>query len=178
MGTLFHYQPKPESISSLLSNLSFPASPSTCENALPVHSPSPPAPCPTRLRTLFSHKSTALHSPFPAPSANSGKPGSHHLFLCLLIQNSSIPQPQFRKLTHPSTPSQQSSSPKYPLFLPERRVLLSISLISYPFSSSPSRSNRTSELWAATNFNSLQETQSTQESRETPPFSTRTTTPT
>ena len=144
MGTLFHYQPKPESVSSLLSSLS------SCINlqkASPVHTPSSPAPCPARIRTRFSHKSSALHSPFRIPSVNRGKQGSLAPSPRLLIQNSSIPQPQFRKLTHPSTPSQQSSSPKYPLFLPERRVLLSISLISYPFSSSPSRPNHPSVLW-------------------------------
>jgi hypothetical protein len=174
-------------------NLVIPTHPSASQKTLPVHTPSPPAPCPMRLRTRFSHKSSALHRPFLVPSGNLGKLGSHLPSLTPLIQNSSIPQPQFRKLSHPSTPSQQSSSPKYPLFLPERRVLLSISLITYPFSSFPSRFNRHSEFLGPPlsqrsdflrlgrvepNLDPPCKAQTAQESREAPPFSTRTTTPT
>jgi len=56
----------------------------------------------------------------------------------LNFQNPSIPQPQFRNLTHHPTARHQSTSSKFPLFLPERRVLLSFFLISYTFSYYPS----------------------------------------
>jgi hypothetical protein len=193
MASLFLRQPKPESSPSPLRKLIIPALPPTLKKTPPVHTPSPPAPCTKRLWTRFSHKSSALHRPFPSPSGNLGKLGSHLPFLTPLIQNSSIPQPQFRKLSYPSTPSQQSSSPIYPLFLPERRVLLSISLITYSFSSFPSRFNRPSEFfgthsrsaviflrlgWFEPNLEPSCKAQTAQESREAPSFSTRTTTPT
>ncbi len=131
MGSSLYYPPKPGM------RLRSPAP----RNHTSVHSSSLPTPCPTRFQTLFSHKSSALHSPFLIPSGNRGKPGSLPLSHAPHFQNPSIPQPRFRKLSHPATASHQSSSPLFPLFLLERRVLLSFLLISYTFSPSPSRSS-------------------------------------
>ena len=139
MGSSIYRQAKPGIDPACLCNLVFFILLLTCKKPLPVYSPSLPTPCSTRLWTHFSHKSSALHRPFPVSSGNLGKLGSPHPFHTLHFQNSSIPQPQFRKPTHPATSSRQSSSPQFPLFLPERRVLLSFFLISYSFSSLPSR---------------------------------------
>jgi hypothetical protein len=99
-----------------------------------VHSRSSPNPCPTRLRTHFSHKSIALHSPFCVACGSRGKPVTANPPHNPVFQFPSIPQLRFRKLTHHSTLSLRTTSPEFPLFLPELRVLLSyfLSLIRFP----------------------------------------------
>ncbi len=101
-----------------------------------VHSQSSATPCPTHLRSGFSHKPFALHSPFCASCGSSGKQGLLNTSTHPVFQFPSIPQPRFRKLTHLSNRSLPAFSAIFPLFLPERRVLLSYFFISYTFSSS------------------------------------------
>jgi len=103
-----------------------------------VDSPSSPTPCPTRLRTLFSHNLSAMHSPFSASCATRGKPMPSSSSPIPVFQFPSIPQPRFRKLTHLSTHSPPTTSAEFPLFLPERRVLLSYFFIPYIDSLYPS----------------------------------------
>ncbi len=91
-----------------------------------------------RLRTHFSHRSSALHRLFFVACGKSGKPGSLSGSASIFFQNSSIPQPRFRKPTPRSSSTSTTTSEVYPLFQPELRVLLSFLLFFYPFPQSPS----------------------------------------
>jgi hypothetical protein len=101
--------------------------------SLPVEDWYFPSPYSMRLRTCFSHNPSALHSPFPLPCASRGKPRSLNTPSIPVFQNSRIAQPLFRKLSTTPTPLPTITSEAFPLFLTELRVLLSFSLISYPF---------------------------------------------
>jgi hypothetical protein len=70
-----------------------------------------------------------LHSPFSSPCASRGKLGTSHPTHNLVFQIRSFAQPCFRKLTPYATSSPQTSSPFFPLFLRQLRVLLSFFLI-------------------------------------------------
>ncbi len=103
------------------------------EPSLPVEDASLPTPDSMRLRTTFSHNPSALHSPFPHPCGSRGKPGSLHHLSTPVFQNSRIAQPSFGKLRTYPTSLPSITSEAFPLFHAELRVLLSFSLISYPF---------------------------------------------
>jgi hypothetical protein len=104
-----------------------------------VHSLSSATPCPTHLQTCFSHKPFALHSPFCASCGSRGKQGPLNTYTHPVFQFPSNPQPRFRKLARKPTLFLPAISATFPLFLPERRVLLSFFFISYQFSYYPSR---------------------------------------
>jgi len=99
-----------------------------------VHSLSSASPCLTHLRTCFSHKPFALHSPFYISCGSRGKQGLLNSSTHPVFQFPSIPQPRFRNLNRLPTLSLPVISATFPLFLPERRVLLSfsLSLIRFP----------------------------------------------
>ena len=94
-----------------------------------VYSSSLRSACPTHPRTRFSHKSSSLHSLFSLPCASRGKLGTSHPTHNLVFQIRSFAQPRFRKLTPMATSSAQTTSPFFPLFLVQLRVLLSFFLI-------------------------------------------------
>jgi hypothetical protein len=96
-------------------------------------------PMPQRLETHFSHRSPALHRAFFAACVKSGKLGSESGSARTVFQNSSIPQPGFRKPTPSPSSSSTTTSEVYPLFLRELRVLLSFLLFFYPFPQYPSQ---------------------------------------
>ena len=120
-----------------IDELSQPGAPfkSTAPEVVDVNRAYLQTPSTTHPGTCFSHNSSSLHSPILDPSGNLGKQVSLHPLHTLHFQNSSIPQPQFRKPTNYPTSSLQRPSPQFPLFRCQRRVLLFSFLLSYYFSS-------------------------------------------
>ena len=142
MGSLLRRSRSRESTCSLTEPASGRHNTASAFTPVSVHTPSTATPCPTHLRTCFSHKPFALHSPFCASCGSRGKQGPLNTSTHPVFQFPSIPQPRFRKLTRKPTLSLPAISATFPLLLPERRVLLSYFFISYTFSSSPSRCTR------------------------------------
>ena len=142
MGSLLRRSQSRESTRSLKEPTSNTQNTARAISPVSVHSQSSATPCPTHLLTCFSHKPFALHSPFCASCGSRGKQGPLNTSIRPVFQFPSIPQPRFRKLARKPTLSLPIISATFPLFLPERRVLLSYFFISYTFFSSPSRCAR------------------------------------
>jgi hypothetical protein len=103
-----------------------------------VEDQSPANPIPQRLGTHYSHKTSALHRLFLTACGRGGKPGSSRATPSTVFQNSSNPQPGFRKSNRCPSSTLTITSEEYPLFRPELRLLLSFLYILYPFPHSPS----------------------------------------
>jgi hypothetical protein len=110
--------------------------------SLPVDDTALQSPSSMRLRPCFSHRQSALHSPFPSLCGRRGKQGPPYPPSSLLFQNSRNAQSRFRKLRTLSTHLNPTTSEAFPLFHPQLRVLLSFLLIILPFSYYPSHPHR------------------------------------
>ena len=137
MGSLLRRSQSWESTGSLSEPASSTHDTARAISPVSVHSLSSATRCHTHLLTCFSHKPFALHSPFCASCGSRGNRGLLNTSIHPVFQLPSIPQPRFRKLTRLPTLSLPAFSATFPLFLPERRVLLSYFFISYTFSSYP-----------------------------------------
>ena len=168
MGSLLRRSQSRESTHSLTEPASSTHDTAQAISPVSVHSLSSVTLYATYLLTCFSHKPFALHSPFCASCGSRGKQRPLNTSTYPVFQFSSIPQPRFRKLTRLLTLSLQALSATFPLFLPERRVLLSYFFISYTFSSYPSRFARPSDNPAIAQLPILQKSQPVSLGQPTP----------
>ena len=144
-----------------------------------VNNPSSRSPDSTRFGTRFSHTSPALHRLICVVSGNRGKVGAALLAWEPDFQFRRIAQPGFRKPAHWSTPSNTIISAVFPLFLPERRVLLSYFYLYSLFSYYPSLARLSASLLSWPNKIHYQpqthpSSKHAQESRDATLFSTHT----
>jgi len=121
--------PQPAPISTLDA-----AAVNSVEYPLPVHSRSSPTPCSMPLGTRFSHRPSGLHRPFRDASGKRGKAGTSNAGHNPDLQISRFAPSGFGKLTPDESPSIQGTSPLFPLFRLQLRVLLSFLLIFHCFS--------------------------------------------